>query len=417
MWANATDMVWVSCVCVSVCISVFMCGASAMKVNAWTCAPATDRDLDCWDLKDGACSPRTVKGMYPAPHIHEHLATANCVHLHAQHEQPGAHCEQWHGDHKAHWRVQCAVLSTPRTVCWCTCVHTSHLWLKVSPCVSFHIIHACALVSCLLSGLSSPVSLLLHPVPLPALPDVQLGAWWDLHWRSPVQLQLGEHGHSGLCHTPSQVMSPRRWSSQTPMSWTSRPPAISTSRTPWTTRLPSPTFLTSTTMSLRNSLQLWSIEQGNLLRWEATMINFPVTSETWKVLRVSFLWSPNPKEWSVKLGGLFKQESLRSVKALTHRLGQCWMNSEERLSLNAVRKFFITNSSQLKPKKIAKFYKKNYCGNNRNFVKFINKILWNRRNCKNSKILPSMSSPRRNSLRIRRLLWNYLEDFKIYRMK
>ena len=43
-----------------------------------------------------------VKGMYPAPHIHEHLATANCVHLHAQHEQPGAHCEQWHGNHKAH---------------------------------------------------------------------------------------------------------------------------------------------------------------------------------------------------------------------------------------------------------------------------------------------------------------------------
>ena len=32
-----------------------------MKVNAWTCAPATDRDLDCWDLKDGACSPRTLK--------------------------------------------------------------------------------------------------------------------------------------------------------------------------------------------------------------------------------------------------------------------------------------------------------------------------------------------------------------------
>ena len=79
---------------------------------------------------------------------------------------------------------------------------TSHLWLKVSPCVSFHVIHACALVSCLLSGLSSPVFLLPHPAPLPALPDVQLGAWWDLHWRSPVQLQLGEHGHSGLCHTP-----------------------------------------------------------------------------------------------------------------------------------------------------------------------------------------------------------------------
>ena len=32
-----------------------------MKVNAWTSAPATDRDLDCWDLKDGACSLKRVK--------------------------------------------------------------------------------------------------------------------------------------------------------------------------------------------------------------------------------------------------------------------------------------------------------------------------------------------------------------------
>ena len=37
----------------------------------------------------------------------------------------------------------------------------SHIALvaQVSPCVSFHIIHACALVSCVLSCLSSPVSL------------------------------------------------------------------------------------------------------------------------------------------------------------------------------------------------------------------------------------------------------------------
>ena len=51
------------------------------------------------------------------------------------------------------------------------------------------------------------------------------------------------------------------------------------------------------------------------------------------------------------------------------------MNSEERLSLNTVRNFCITNSSQLKPNKIAKFCKKNYCDSNRIFVKFINKIL------------------------------------------
>ena len=35
----------VSVICL--CVFVFVCGASAMKVNAWTCAPATDRDLDC----------------------------------------------------------------------------------------------------------------------------------------------------------------------------------------------------------------------------------------------------------------------------------------------------------------------------------------------------------------------------------
>ena len=39
------------------------------------------------------------------------------------------------------------------------------------------------------------------------------------------------------------------------------------------------------------------------------------------------------------------------------------------------------------------------------------------KDCKNSKILPSMSSPSRSSSRIRRLLWNYLEYFKNYRMK
>ena len=47
-----------------------------------------------------------VKGMYPAPDIHEHFTIhkwlRHCVLPHAQHEQPGAHCEQLHGHHKAH---------------------------------------------------------------------------------------------------------------------------------------------------------------------------------------------------------------------------------------------------------------------------------------------------------------------------
>ena len=70
-----------------------------------------------------------VKGMYPAPLIHEHLATAYW------HEQPGPHCEQWHGHHKAHGRVQCAVLSTPRTVCWCTVSHIALVAQGLAVCV------------------------------------------------------------------------------------------------------------------------------------------------------------------------------------------------------------------------------------------------------------------------------------------
>ena len=52
-------------------------------------------------------------------------------------------CEQLHEHHNAHWREHGAVLSTPRTVCRCTCVHTSHLWLKSRPvCHSMSSMHA-----------------------------------------------------------------------------------------------------------------------------------------------------------------------------------------------------------------------------------------------------------------------------------
>ena len=55
-----------------------------------------------------------------------------------------------------------------------------------------------------------------------------------------------------------------------------------------------------------------------------------------------------------------------------------------RTLLNEQRKTFIAeycekvlhhDPLQLKQNKIAEFYKKNYCDNNRIFVKFINKIL------------------------------------------
>ena len=75
------------------------------------------------------------------------------------------------------------------------------------------------LLECCLLPLSLPRSQVL----LPPLPDSCHGAWREFHGRSPVQLRHRKHGQPGLCHTPTQVMSPRTWSSQTPMSSTSRP--------------------------------------------------------------------------------------------------------------------------------------------------------------------------------------------------
>ena len=81
-----------------------------------------------------------------------------------------------------------------------------------------------------------------------------------------------------------------------------------------------------------------------------------------------------------RTGNLWKRGSLRSEKALVHRLGICSMNKDERLSQNVARKFLITNSKQLEQNKNAKIYKKNYGVSNRIFVKFIDKILLRWRN-------------------------------------
>ena len=102
---------------------------------------------------------------------------------------------------------------------------------------------------------------------------------------------------------------------------------------------------------------------------------FSCDTRNLKSAQSQFLLVTQPKKMICQTGGSVQERIAEEAKALKHRLGQCWMNSEERLSLNAVKKFLITNSSQLKPNKIEKFFKKNYCDNNRIFVKFINKIL------------------------------------------
>ena len=85
--------------------------------------------------------------------------------------------------------------------------HTSHFWLKVSPCVSFHVIHACALVCCSLSVSPHPsfyfLVLFLFQLYLMSNSAPDEFSIED----PPVQLQLGEHGHSGLCHTPHSFSS------------------------------------------------------------------------------------------------------------------------------------------------------------------------------------------------------------------
>ena len=106
------------------------------------------------------------------------MATANCVHPHAQLQQPWAHCEQLHEHHNAHWREHCAVLN---------------------------VIHACALVFGCLSVLSSPVSLLLPPVPLPALPDVHPGAWRETPWMIPCATPPSGAWSAWTMSHPSQI--------------------------------------------------------------------------------------------------------------------------------------------------------------------------------------------------------------------
>ena len=120
-------------------------------------------------------------------------ATEQCVHLHAQLQQPWAHSEQLHEHHKF-W-ARCAPSVDARHLC----VHTSHVAQVSSVCLHFHPWSStCALVlECLLPC----VSLLRPQVLLPPLPESCHGAWREFHGRSPVQLQLREHGQPGLCHT------------------------------------------------------------------------------------------------------------------------------------------------------------------------------------------------------------------------
>ena len=82
-----------------------------------------------------------------------------------------------------------------------------------------------------------------------------------------------------------------------------------------------------------------------------------------------------PKRMINQTGGSVEERIAEERESSNAQIRTMLDEQRKRLSLNAVKKFFITSSLQLKPNKIAKFCKKNYCDNNRTFVKFINKIL------------------------------------------
>ena len=110
-----------------------------------------------------------VTGMYPAPDIHEHLRYTNgygklrtssrttsttwsTLRIMARTPQSTLTCTMRSSEHAAHRLLMHSV-------------HIALLAQGLALCV-IHVIHACALVSGCLSVLSSPVSLLLPPVPI-----------------------------------------------------------------------------------------------------------------------------------------------------------------------------------------------------------------------------------------------------------
>ena len=93
------------------------------------------------------------------------------------------------------------------------------------------------------------------------------------------------------------------------------------------------------------------------------------------------------------------------------------MHSEKRLSLNIVRKFFITNSLAAQAEQDRRFLQEELLRQQQDFREIHQQDLIKMKELQKFQNSTLMSSPSRSSSRIRRLLWNYLEDFKNYRMK
>ena len=226
----------------------------------------------------------SVNAVHPAPEIHEHFVIQIQAHFHPHWD----HCDQLRERHDSHRRDDRAALSTLRAVCRCV-IWSAHIVTLAQVLRSVFPFHPWS-KSCALVIERFLPSVLLPPaeVPFPPFLDSCHGVWWRLRMTHCATPPSGAWSHLAMSH-PTQVMSPKTWSSQTPMSSTSRPPSISTSSTPWTTRLLSPTIPDVDDDEFAEFLAVVVDRTGQPAVVRSNSDQFFWTSETWKVLRVSFL--------------------------------------------------------------------------------------------------------------------------------
>ena len=149
-----------------------------------------------------------VKGMYPALHIHEHLRYTN-----GYGKLRTSSRTTW-----TTWSTLRTIARTPQSTLTCTMRSSEHAAHRL-------LMHMCSHIALVAQGLALCV-IPYHPCMRTCVLSLEWflltrlssssssssssSTWcpsrrlmrWDLHGRSPVRLQLGEHGHSGLCHTP-----------------------------------------------------------------------------------------------------------------------------------------------------------------------------------------------------------------------
>ena len=270
-----------------------------------------------------------VKVIYPAPDIHEHFTIHKWL-------QKTAYIFTHNFNNLEHIATNCMINTmhtdantaqfwarrAPSVDALHICVHTSHVAQVSSVCLHFHPWSStCALVleCCLLLC----VSLLRPQVLLPPLPESCHGAWREFHGRSPVQPQLREHCQPGLCHTRHRVWAQghgarrHQWAEPRDLQrylLPERPrrhgflPQRSWRRRQWACRIPC-------SCGRWNRAICWGEkQQWSIFLWHPKLEK---CSES-----VSFSHSTQKNDQS-NWGGLLKKGSLRSVKALMHRLGQC----------------------------------------------------------------------------------------------